>query len=709
MIAQLLQHMVVCGGLLLAAVPLVVPCRRNELFTLFVITSLIAGTSVFDWWCTRRSRRGICSSACSILGIQISSSQTCSLVEYLRSQGFGSVVLLLSLMIPIAPLFGPQVVPILTLLWLTYWYMQADVSLRAQFCSLRYHSWIVPIAALIAGSVLYEVSFAGLSVRHGVYRWDGAHPLSVARSFVISSVPSWPMLSRVLLFAACVRVFTLLTDHTKGALRIGLLSGTVLCGTGVLLEYAVGLSWTHASQSSFWTSLQRFSGSVSDPNALGLWMVLAPCATWGRLPATRVTRALLRVSYGIVPLAGLLSGSRTFLLGVAIVLVMRAFFSYPSSATRSFIKPSPFPGALLFEAENRSQYTVSCFRKQGRLALIACAVAIVMVLVTSITDLFFPWIDIISQRDELPVGVRRGVALLSVHRVVENFYSRTVFNQLGFELVRNFPFFGVGADRFRYYVTPLASILAIPIGRWVDNSNNFYLGIWSELGLFGVFALLFALCARCFPVERCGASRGVLILLLLLITGPHLDFPEIAVLGAFLIAEGTAPRFVYEGASTSAFSVGVIGILLAGFVAGSVREHGVYRCSFEEGVCRQWIAPGARFLMQCAPGEQRTLRIEAPHVPHGGEMVVTVEQPGFPPHELRFSQSGEQQFPLQCRRTQSSDESQLSYSTMLSVWTQPGWSPARDGTKRRNDERWLGVVVEGRTPYDLLPRSGRSF
>jgi hypothetical protein len=644
MMTQLLQHLVVCGVLSFVALPLLILGERQELLSVLLMSSLMLAVLVSDWWFARRSR-GL------TVGITI----------------FGALI-------PLAPLCGARVVPILTVLLVIIWYLQAGTSDRKQLLSVRHHSWILPLAALIGGSVLYEVGFVALSFRHGVYHVDGEHPLSLLRSFLVSHVPSLSMLGRILLFATCVRVFTLLGDTEKGKLRLGLLVGTVLCGLGVVLEYSMGLSWTHASRSSFWTALHRLSGSLSDPNALGLWMVLVPCATWGRVPLHRGTRALLLASYIVIPVAGLLSGSRTFLLGAVIAL------------------------AALGLRGNRS------WSGKGRTAaLMACVMVLVVVAVASVTDLFFPWIDSVSQQEQLPTGVRRGIALLSFHRVVENFYSRTVFNQLGFELIRNFPFFGVGADRFRYYVTPLATALSIPIGRWVDNSNNFYTGIWSELGIVGVIAFLYAFRARRFVVDNAHASLGILVLLVLLVTGPHLDFPEIALLAAFLLAEGTTLRFSYDSLRRGGILAGVVGAAVAGFSAGSVREIGAYRCSFEDATCRQWITPAARVWMQCVPGEERILRIEAPHVRQSDGMVVAVEQPGFPPQELRFAHSGVQEVRVQCQQDQRSVDRAVPYSTMLSLWVRPGWSPSRDGTKRRKDERWLGVVVEGRGTHDLLP------
>ena len=207
----------------------------------------------------------------------------------------------------------------------------------------------------------------------------------------------------------------------------------------------------------------------------------------------------------------------------------------------------------------------------------------------------------------LPTGARRGVEALALDRIAETFFSRSVFLDMNWVALRENGVWGVGPGRFRYYAPALATVAGYDLRGWIDNSNNFYLGVVAEFGILGAGVMLLAALRRRGSSSMAqGDGAVVFCLLALLITGPHVEAPEVALIYSMVLGILTLPRIasIKAGAGISdglaVLKLCGLGIVVIGAaVAETTRDRGVYGWEREGHGMHQWLSPVASVERFC--------------------------------------------------------------------------------------------------------------
>ncbi len=349
----------------------------------------------------------------------------------------------------------------------------------------------------------------------------------------------------------------------KGILLSMLLVLVLLIGQGVGL-------FPHAmiGGSAFWESLRRESATFSDPNAAGVFLVVAAPLLVGLLRQRRgpMAKAISWVFAGLLLAGGSFTGSRSFFFGIAIWLLVELYRLRPWFA-------------LL---------PVLC----GCIVLIALPVVSPGV----ITHL------------GLPSGLERALNTVTSSSVAsgprnDSLFSRAAFLRIDYAVWRDAPFLGVGLERFREYVPPYAELLGIGTGTWSDNPNSFYAQILVEFGVLG--GLVFLLCLV--GLRRRGdedsfsapARVSALILIVLFVFGPHLAFDEVAILCGVVMTR--VVRMDDDSGTGSALTwVLAVPLAVAVFVRGYQMPHGEYAWERDSQGVFRWSAAQGRLWLECS-------------------------------------------------------------------------------------------------------------
>jgi hypothetical protein len=367
---------------------------------------------------------------------------------------------------------------------------------------------------------------------------------------------------------------------------------------------------------------------------------------------SRISRFLTVSFITLVLMAGLLTGSRTFILLLGLLA-----------------------GALLA-------------RRSRRYLIATAVIALFVICSVSLIDHFTPLISRIVSDQSLPEGARRGLQALSLDRLSTTLFSRQIFLAIGREIFYQAPIFGVGPDRFRDYVPLVGRDLGILSG-WSDNSNNFYLGLLAELGLVGGLAFFLSVsCRRLLDFEGQIISplSVIVIIALAMLTGPHLDSPEVLVLVSTLIAFTTQERKV----SVSLTSFLSIAIIVLGVIASTHRESGVFGWEGDATHLSRWLSSKASLILPCHTQESgdlsqsnANLQIRAPSIPHVRSFSVRVSAPHNSPTELVLPPGTAQTINLAC----PSGHPRLP----VTVSSIPPWAPYRAWPASSIDRRVLGI------------------
>jgi O-antigen ligase len=345
---------------------------------------------------------------------------------------------------------------------------------------------------------------------HWFSRKEGWSPLLGVQSLLQLSFA-------VLLFVAFAlfRIWSLIGDARIASTRGIIIGG--LCGLTLSLIQA--LSSTHhiferiipefPRQTLLWNSLGRSVGTFTDPNAYGIF-----CGLFiGLLLIARVEPPIKSPAWQRLFLPGMLlsflgggfSGSRTF-------------FLFLGGFAASYLIIS-----LIYSENGRT--------RSQHLALISASILILCALIFGI---------------DMAAMVRVRETLVSLMQgdlsLIEN---RMYFSQLCFEAFRSFPVFGVGPLQFPIYVTSFSDKLQIPLGLWVDNTNNTYLGIVAEFGLVGLLILFLGFSSARIRFQQNLSLKldyvriavaAYISFALILILGPHYLFPEVLLTFVLLLA-----------------------------------------------------------------------------------------------------------------------------------------------------------------------------
>jgi hypothetical protein len=530
--------------------------------------------------------------------------------------------------------------------------------------------WAAPLLALVSGSLISELVIALDLVhggRSGVFNYvtlDGPNRvLDLARAILDVHITSWAFAVRLFLLALLVGLFSESLEARFEFMR-GLLVGTTIAALYAIVQWLVvgPVSVGLPNQTPLWTALNRVSGSMSDPNALGIVMALVIWLWFGF--REKIGGRPLHVA--IIFIAGIVSSSRTFALSMTILALWLGWVRY------------------------------------GRRSVaLGCAILLMAVFGVSYVDSSSSLLSDIVSNSAVPGGVRRVLSALSIERLSDTLFSRGVFLQIAQAIGDGRWIWGVGADRFSEYVALVGAERDIIRG-WVDNSNNFYVGLLVELGVIGLACFLLTCAGRCLVGGngRRFAVGVIGMLALILITGPHTDFSEVLVIIAVILGATTAERRYTAGIiGRAGATVGATVACVGGVLAASLgHEYGTYNWIDTRLGATRWLAHRARVRLECKavepsnPESSKTARsmLRAVYVPQTAPLIAKVYTGVELHQELIFTKSEHKEVVVECSPQQR--------AVYLTIHTQPAWSPYRAWPTRSPDHRLFGLEQPTRPP-----------
>ncbi len=462
-------------------------------------------------------------------------------------------------------------------------------------------------------------------------------------------VVSWTRFTSIAVLASCV--------FSSSQRRDGMIIGvalSALVGAIIILseKFLGGAGFEGILTSPYWLSLSRMSGIFSDPNSAGVFLGLSIFILLMQAPDGRKLSVRLGVVAVIILLvgAGTLTGSRSFMLaGGSAVVCSFLLLSRKMKVCGAFILGIAAVAATVFVTMNPTSNAV-------------------------------------------PEGIRRTVLTLTPATAVEQLFSRKVFLEVALEMFRHSPLVGVGFGRFRDFVPPLSDKLGLDIGTWSDNGNNFYLEILSECGLVGATLFLLGVFSFTFRgVKKLDKERkvnalfwsraGTITLFLLLLTGPHIAFDEIAFLAALLIGASISPQQEFLPGFVK-WSLSAVGGLVISLHASQM-SYGFYPFESDKQTAYRWTSVRAQGVASCE-GEEAEIEISTPR----RKGRVMIYRGGFEPQEAEFSSGSPVLFKVKCI------EGRATYRLEM----RGAWKPKFTGMG--GDPRVLGVIVRSVEPSD---------
>lgn len=473
------------------------------------------------------------------------------------------------------------------------------------------------------------------------------------RSFFDVFGHSWQWIFRLGVFSLVVKCFQVKDDRLDGFCK-GFWFGAVISSIYIVLQAIGGGLNVLSNQSMLWDSLRRISGLASDPNAQG---VLFGLAVWiGVLQRREYEEFSLR---------------RRCLFGVQVVCVcIGGFFT----GSRTFFLITGCLGATILT------------RKSIRSVSLFVVGLVLFVLTVTWMDYFWNIDSILGVNPWLPEGLSRIVKSGSLIRVAETFSSRMIFWKLAVSMIRDHWFFGVGPDRFANYVALYGHSFP-SLGAWIDNSNNFYLGILAEGGIIAALGFLLLISGYHFDPSRAPwFGRSVLAMLaIILFFGPHTDFVEVLVPTGFLVGCVTSERLMAKRMRASIAGV----FLLLGIVIPHFRELGMYGWEYEKhGQVSRWLGPYAFVRLPCKQtsstiqSNEARLFLRAQYVPSSGPLVVTISS-GEEFSQMKFLKGESHTTTLSCPDGRRYINVKISTST--------GWRPSKAWPGSTHDKRVLSI------------------
>lgn len=503
--------------------------------------------------------------------------------------------------------------------------------------------------------------------------------------FISTLFPMWqPVVDLAVFF---ILIGTIVHISNIHALQRSVICGALLGALVTLIQKYGGGEFLLRNQSSFWSGIDRLPGSFTDPNAQGVYLCCA--LIFGFTPLIRRVRsdtqkqisslilryAALCGAILILGYAALLGGSRSFFLGIGIYCILSLFLK-----KRTIIVPIALLGGGLLLALLLWKY-------------------------------FIPNEQVETYASMLPTGARRILHALSLDRITETFFSRSVFLSMNWEALREYGVWGIGLGRFRYYSPALASAAGYDLGGWVDNSNNFYLGLAAELGILGALVVLSTAVNRRFsPTVMNGGAVVIITLLVLLCTGPHIEAPEVSLLYAAVFGALTSPlpscdsRCERVQGSSRCLIFALVVICVGGGIAESTREVGVYAWEREGHGMHQWLAPFSRVSKSCGCNGNAVFNLEVARATKEEPVSVSILGAGEVTVHRSFLRPGVHRFSVPCVDSEGASDETQNYLPVqgrahFTILSGPGWSPKDTGGA---DSRVLGVRLRDRLAYDLV-------
>lgn len=496
----------------------------------FVVLALFAAASLLSRWFVKRGRGKVHAHALVIPS------------------------LLLGLSIPLINVFGSGTLLSIALLYAALTVLIVELSL----------AWALPWICILFFSAGAEIFWSASLVD---WQFDAVSLKSISETFVAwhHFAPEWlrALVASYRWLALCVLmgIFSLERSLARATLR-GLVVGSFIAVLILAYDYSIGRHSHLPEQELFWAGIGRFSGTFSDANAFGIVALLSVALLSGGLrndetmSARRWQSAALML---LVTAAILLSGSRSLLLGLFVIVVMRIPLS----------------------------------RRAWALLLVSIALSYLVFARTPLTQFE-------GLLKAAPESIERVVRSVHPETASDALTSRWMFIRIGQRMWRDNPWWGVGLNRFPESVPEYARREGVVIGRWLDNSNNFYLGILAEMGILGFVALVVTVLAvRYVPRDPDVVwPRTVLTaFLIVLLVGPHLDFDEVAVMFA-LVAAGAGVTFS-QGLDRRVFAVAAALIFPLMIAARASNSYGLFPFEFSTSGPFRWSETAARFNAVC--------------------------------------------------------------------------------------------------------------
>jgi O-antigen ligase len=525
--------------------------------------------------------------------------------------------------------------------------------------SLNSIKWVAPLAALLGAWAIFEIFFAGdILLFTATAFLSGDLPATAVRNWLLADVTGW--MASVTLFAQLlvfVSIFSGLRSSPQNhqyALK-GLLFG--MAPALGITTWQIFFSETHSFSvnEQFWRSVNRYSGSFSDPNAFGVFVPLVlPFIAYA---ATLYNRTWIKVLLLLAGLAlvflGFYSGSRSFFLGLAGI---------------SFL-------------------TLMRWRQSVALVLLFLVAPLIVLLVS----LSGGTVD-----EHLPSGVVRILHSLDFSNLSEAIHSRLVFLKIGVAVFLDHPLIGAGPGNFPFVAPEYAAQLGLGTGAWTDNPNNFYLGIAAELGLLGIVLFVLSVGNLRFKKSLKDSTReayfldSFIVLLILLFLGPHVFFMEILFLGAFAASQSIESVQVKKSAPMGRLLLSIVLIIAAG-IGARYGERGLYFWEGDAYGFFRWTHGRSYSFVRCTEQKEViSLRAGNPDMAHR-PIEIRVYQNGSLIGNHLLSDSTPREVVIDCSNRKGLFNRNRAY---FSVELDRVWNPAKEGLG--NDPRLLGVKLYAR-------------
>ena len=319
---------------------------------------------------------------------------------------------------------------------------------------------------------------------------------------------------RFFLFIGLCHLFSE-SEYKREQFFRGLVRGLTISAFIVLVQLCLPqIRHLFINQNTFWSSIGRYAGTFSDPNAFGVFVGLAFAPLLCFAQRNRPVRFLMLLWIVL----GAFSGFCSFFIALFLYVAAWLFFYSKKFFCASLCCLLLFCGGVKYFA-------------------------------SSDPDRFLRVVD------TLPSRLSRVAKIFSSDGVSEALNSRIVFWKIDWKMLTESPFggfgilSGIGFNQFERFLPYYGAKEGL--GSWSDNPNSFYLSVLAETGVLGVLFFLL-LCSAwevrkedlvkdpftetVFQKERCTKilKVSVLVLAILLIFGSHLDFDEVAVFAAAL-------------------------------------------------------------------------------------------------------------------------------------------------------------------------------
>ncbi len=454
-------------------------------------------------------------------------------------------------------------------------------------------SWALPILSIIATWSICEIIFSlNVDTIRELQALMGESSFSwlyaMASWFTAAPPPIQIVSSQFSILLIVVGMSSLLQQNPQW--RSSFINGVLLGMIPACALFIAQILGVHSqyfvNQNEFFSSLNRLSGSFSDPNAAGVFLFLIMPIIW--IKGSVYSRSIAIGAVGLVVLLASYSGSRSFWLGSAIIALILA--------------------------------------RRYRVPRFCLLVAILSVLLLNIASLVFPISEYLSN-GKLPTGVVRLVNAVVFENYHETFFSRAAFVKIAGRALLDHWFLGLGYGHFRMWVPIYAEQLQLGTGVWTDNPNNFYLGILVELGIVGFIALAITVGRFRFlkgqPNDGAILKYAFVAFIILLITGPHLDFVEVSLLFSWYLASTCTLR----GSLVRSKALGgALVVLLAILIAANsyFLERGFYYWEDSPEGRFRWVSHYSQGYLSCGSDNKTKISVRAAN-PDLGQRPVSLK------------------------------------------------------------------------------------